>query len=119
MTQLVAAGAAAVTEALVPADLCTALGACAAQPSTPALARLLAAAPGAPAAAATAAPGAGGAAEVDGPLDCPVCKMIIVTLVQRLEDPQSRRQIEEGAFQACDQLPQEEKVRGGGRWRRG
>jgi hypothetical protein len=71
-----------VRTALPPADTCAQLGAC--PSSDPALLSSF--------------------ASVDGPIDCPLCVVLITTLIGRLEDPESRAAIEDNARAACEAL---------------
>lgn len=50
--------------------------------------------------------------QASSPWDCPVCKMVVVAFVQRLQDRQERQQIEADMRAACDNLSPEAKVRG-------
>ncbi|PSC71700.1 proactivator polypeptide-like [Micractinium conductrix] len=80
---LVAAAAQEVAESLQPGDVCGAFGVC---------------------------PGGGGGA-LQGPLDCPMCKLVVVAFVTRLQDPESRAEIEKDMRAACDNLETNAKAR--------
>lgn len=44
------------------------------------------------------------------PVECPVCKLIMANILQKLHDPDSRADIEKAATEACDDLAQPEEV---------
>lgn len=76
---------AAVISALDPADVCQLAGLC----------------PGAAALAGMA----------QGPLDCPMCRVLAATLLQRFKDPKVRDAMHKGLLEACDELAPAKQVR--------
>lgn len=76
---------ATIVSAMDPADVCGALGVC----------------PGALAAAS------------NGPFDCPMCRMVALTLLQRFKDPKAREDMHKAFLEACDDLEPIKKVRRG------
>lgn len=69
-----AAAVGGIKQAVTPRELCSALGVC------------------------------DSSLQLQGPVDCPICKMIVVTLIVRLKDPEARAQIERNIREACAQL---------------
>jgi hypothetical protein len=44
------------------------------------------------------------------PVECPVCKLVMTNVVQRLKDPTSREEIYEAALEACEDIAEAEGV---------
>ncbi|KAL4451414.1 hypothetical protein ABPG77_009486 [Micractinium sp. CCAP 211/92] len=84
---LVSAAAAEIAGALTPSDVCGLFGVC----------------PNAVAAL--------GLPAMQGPFDCPFCKLAVETFIARIEDPQRRAQIEQDMRDACSNLDAEAKAR--------
>lgn len=72
--QLVAAAVSGIKQAVTPRELCSALGVC------------------------------DSSLQLQGTVDCPICKMIVVTLIVKLKDPEARAKIESNIREACAQL---------------
>lgn len=50
------------------------------------------------------------ATAVGGPVECPLCKLFLSTLVQKLRDPDSRASIEASAHDACESLQGDDAI---------
>ncbi|KAL4420667.1 hypothetical protein ABPG75_010323 [Micractinium tetrahymenae] len=81
---LVSAAAAEIAGALTPYDVCGVFGVC---------------------------PNAATAMGLQGPFDCPFCKVAVATFIARIEDPQRRAEIEADMRDACTSLDSEAKAR--------
>lgn len=92
---LVAQAIASMEQKITPDVVCTYMGTC-----------------GAGAVAAKLAQAAGlNALDAQGfPVECPVCRLVMTNVVQRLKDPTSREEIHEAALDACEDISETEAV---------
>lgn len=82
---LIAQTASELAEMLSPPDVCGAVGVCAADGANE--------------------------AQLQGPVDCPMCRMLAAAAMARLQDPEARSRIEHGLRSACGNLqPAESRV---------